>query len=185
MTDLSQDYLNDIEKTTVKYSTFWQRFFAILIDCIVLTPFAIIDTFNKTTWKSYPVFFAAFLIMLAYKPFFEIRYGATLGKMAIKLTVVNTAYQKADIRNVMLRNVFDIFDRLLLSIIALITFSSPGVEDTAILKDYADISNMGTISHCVTAVTSILAIVDSIFLLTDSRKRALHDRIGQTYVIQK
>lgn len=185
MTDPTQDYLADIETAPVRYSTFWQRFFASLLDGIVLAPFGIADSYNRSNWQSYPVFLLLFLITLLYKPFLEIKYGATLGKMVMKLTVVNTAYQKADARNILLRNIFDIFERLFTGIVAMVTFSTTNFTDAGVFDEYINFSGTSTALSWVTTAFGIIVLIDAIFLLADDRRRALHDRIGQTFVIQK
>ena len=185
MTDPTQDILTDLEHPQIKYSTAWQRFFAVIIDGLILSPFVLIDSFNKTTWKSYPILAISFLITLAYKPFLESRYGATLGKMAIKLTIVNASYQKADIKNVILRNTFEIVNRLLLAVVAVITFTNPAFEDVDSLAGYSKLSNSEAGALAVTISLSVLFLIDAIFLIADRRRQSLHDKIGQTFVIQK
>ena len=185
MTQQPLNLLDDIESSDVNYSTFWQRFFATIIDGFVLAPFIIIDIFNKTTWKSNSILFASFVITLLYKPFLEGKYGATLGKMAIKLTIVNQEYHKASIDNIIFRNVFDIVNRLLLVILTFITFSSEGFKDVNTLAKYTKFANATTGLNWLTYFFSILALVDAIVLIADNRRQALHDKIGKTLVIQK
>src|SRR5215467_7919823 len=120
ITNSPQDLLADIESFQVRYSTFWQRFMAILVDSLVLIPVVIIDTFNKITWKNHSVFILSFLITLTYKPLLESKYGASLGKMALNLKIVNTKYQKAETKNIILRNIFGISGRILTGAVALI-----------------------------------------------------------------
>ncbi len=89
-TNSFDNLLDDIVQVDVRYSTFGQRFLALLVDGLVLAPFLLVDFYNKTTWKSLALLMIVFIIMLVYKPFMEAKYGATLGKMALGLTVVNT-----------------------------------------------------------------------------------------------
>ena len=179
------DILTDIEGGPVTYSTFWQRFFALLIDGLVLCPLIFIDTYNKTTWKSFPLLIISSLIALAYKPFMEAGYGATLGKMAMKLTIVNYEFQKAGVRNIILRNIIDIVNRVAVTIVTIITFVNPNFEDVNSLAQYNLLSNAAAYASWVTVGLSLLVLADAIVLLADSRRQALHDKIGQTFVIQK
>ncbi len=185
MINQPQDLLADIEDTQVNYSTFWQRFFASLIDGLILIPFIVIDTFNKSTWKSLPLFLITFIIALAYKPFLEARYKATLGKMAMKLTIVDVNFDDPAIKNIILRNVFDISSRLIIGITTFITFMAPEFQKINSTAAYTSLSNAMTGATWITLALSLLSLVDAIFLIADPRRRALHDIIGQTFVIQK
>jgi uncharacterized RDD family membrane protein YckC len=185
MTEQTQDILTDIEHTQVRYSTFWQRFFASLIDGLVLIPIAIIENFNEATWKILPLQVLTFILALAYKPFLEVKYRATLGKMALNLTIVDTAFEKPTIKNIILRNIFDTSGRVIIGITTFITFASAEFQDVDSITDYSALSNALTGATWITMGVGLLSIVDALFLVTDPRRRALHDRIGQTLVIQK
>ncbi len=176
--------LDDIVQVDVRYSTFWQRFLAVLVDGLVLLPFLLIDHYNKITWKSLSLLTVTFLITLLYKPFMEAKYGATLGKMALALTIVDTQYQKAPLRNILLRNVFDLMSRLSTGVITIIAFSNSAFAGANTMQEYNNLANIAG-ALFVTIFATAIAIIDAIFLIADERRRALHDRIGQTYVIQK
>jgi uncharacterized RDD family membrane protein YckC len=185
MSEQPQDLLTDIEHTQVNYSTFWQRFFAGLIDGLVLLPAVVIDSFNKSTWKSFPLLVLTFLLTLAYKPFLEAKYKATLGKMAMQLTIVDTNFEKPSLKNIILRNIFEIPTRIIIGITTFITFASAEFQNVDSAAAYTTLSNAITGATWITLALSLLSLVDAIFLIADSRRRALHDRIGQTFVIQK
>lgn len=186
MIDQPQDLLTNLEQPQVIYSTFWQRFLASLLDGLILIPFVIIDSFNKTTWKSIPLLVMTFLLTLAYKPFMEAKYHATLGKMALNLTIVDNQHVKPSLNNILLRNIFDISNRIIIGITAFITFSNAAFEDVNSNASYSVLANALTGATLITVILSLLWFVDAIFLIADSReRRALHDRIGKTLVVQK
>src|SRR5690242_1599640 len=96
-------------ESAVVYGGFWIRFGAIIIDGIILSPVAFgLLYFNATMWKSMPILILGSLVQIAYKPFCEIYYGATLGKMALKLKVVNYEYNSINTVEGLGRNVFGI-----------------------------------------------------------------------------
>ncbi len=186
MIEQPQDLLTNIEQPQVIYSTFWQRFLASLLDGLILIPIVIIDSFNKSTWKSMPLLVMTFLLSLAYKPFMEAKYYATLGKMAMNLTIVDSQFVKPSLKNILLRNIFDISDRIIIGITTFITFASAAFQDIDSAAAYSTLANALTGATIITVVLSLLALVDAIFLIADSReRRALHDRIGKTLVVQK
>jgi len=185
MTNPTTDLLIDIEQADLRYSTFWQRFLAIIVDALVLTPFVIADSFNKSGWKSLPLSMAILAVTVVYKPFMEAKYGATLGKMALGLTIINTDYERADLKNVLLRNIIDIVSRLLTGLITVMAFSSADFLNVESFSQYSAVANaVGAVT--ILYLTSGIGLVDAIVLIADSTKRrALHDRIGQTLVVHK
>ncbi len=185
MNEPIQDILTDVEHTQVTYSTFWQRFFASLIDGLVLVPIAVIEYFNESTWKSLGLQVLTFLLALLYKPFLEAKYKASLGKMALKLTIVDTTFTQPLLKNIILRNIFDISGRVVIGITSFITFASVEFESVNSAADYSALANAITGVTWITIGFGMLSIVDAIFLIADDRRRALHDRIGETFVIQK
>ena len=121
----------------------------------------------------------------AYKPFCEYEYGATLGKMALKLKVVNQQFEKANLQEVLLRNVFQIVLTLVGLVTTVIFFNSPEFQEITGFMEYSTKLNANQGSMWVNWVVYILYIVDVIYLLSDKQKRSLHDRIGNTYVVQQ
>lgn len=185
MTEPNQDILLDLEGTHVAYSTFWQRFGAAIIDGLVLSPIAIVDYFNKWTWKSMPLLILTIIIGLAYKPFMESRYYATLGKMAMNLTIVNSEFRTPAIRNIVLRSIFDITTRILTGVTAILTFMSSEFEDIRSAVAYNNLSNSLTGATYIAVIMFLITLADAIVLLADPYRRALHDKIAKTVVIRK
>ena len=185
MTEPTQDLLLDIESTQVVYSTFWQRFWASIIDGLVLSPILLVDNFDKSTWKSLPILVLTTLVGLAYRPFMEFKYCATLGKMALNLTIINTDFEKPSLRNIILRDIFDISSRLIVAVTTFITFFNPGFENIDSAVGFSTLSNALTGATWIVGIMSLISLTDAIFLIADPRRRALHDRIGQTLVIRK
>lgn len=68
---------------------FWIRVVATLIDGIILVPFVLIAFYVLLFTKSLPIYLLLSIPALVYKPFMESRYGATLGKMACGLQVID------------------------------------------------------------------------------------------------
>jgi hypothetical protein len=84
----------------VKYAGFWSRLGALLIDGIILAPLSFgISYFNIVSWKSLLVLILLGLITVTYKPVLEFLYGATWGKMALKLKVVSLQFENATLEN--------------------------------------------------------------------------------------
>lgn len=84
----------------MKYSGFWRRFAAIFIDGLIIgiLPNMVINTGNGTMTNS-----LSFLIGLAYSVWMNGTYGATVGKMVMKIKITKEngykiTYQDAALR---------------------------------------------------------------------------------------
>ena len=96
-----------------------------------------------------------------------------------------TNFEKASLRNIILRNIFEIPARIIIGITTFITFASADFQNVDSAAAYTTLSNALTGATWITVALSLLSLIDAIFLIADPRRRALHDRIGQTFVIQK
>jgi uncharacterized RDD family membrane protein YckC len=182
----SYDLLNEKELNLFTYTKFWPRVGASLIDravMLVLTPFIL---YNTTHWKSYLLFTGLLFVQFIYKPFLEYEYGATLGKMALGMKIVNYQNQKPGFNEIFLRNIF---------IVAGFTFAlvmefykyyfKPGLAHAGFFSQILSYGTIYTIFFAADLLLVILYIVDVFFLATAKDGRSLHDRIGKTFVVKK
>jgi uncharacterized RDD family membrane protein YckC len=174
----------DLSVKQVKYAQLMRRAAGSLIDGLILCCFVLpLTYFNMLDWKNPGIYIGMSLISLLYKPFMEYQYGATLGKMAVKIKVVNYAYEKADMTNVLMRNIITILLAIVSVIMSVSIFYLPGFESIHDFMAYATFVNQNKTVNWINWITWIYYLIDVIFLLTDETKRTLHDRIGKTYVI--
>jgi len=185
MDNQPQDLLDQFEDEAVEYAGFWQRFLALIVDGLVLLPIGILENYIRSESGVPQLILVSSLIGLAYKPFMEFKYGATLGKMALKIVVVNKQHQSPSLSNVLLRNIFDIGERLVYLALAVFSFGAAELTTRGRFAPFASIEDGLTVYSWLSFLPAIIVIVEIIFLLTDDRRRALHDRIGQTFVIKK
>lgn len=175
-----------VNQNEVVYGGFWTRLGAMIVDGFVLAPLTVsIMYFNVVSWKSVEVLIIFTLLSLMYKPFMEYMYGATLGKMALRLKVVNLQFEKASLEEILLRNVFHIVP----SVISLF-FSIGMYNDSEFLEidgylEFATFSQQFQSIQIISWVSSCITLVDLIVMLADDRKRSLHDRIGKTFVVHR
>src|SRR5690349_6236372 len=102
---LDERPISDNYAQSVVYAGFWIRLGALFMDGLVLSPVLAAGYFNLLQWKSIPLLIIFTFIQIGYSPFFEYHYGATLGKMALRLKVVNSAYQKINSTEALMRNI--------------------------------------------------------------------------------
>jgi uncharacterized RDD family membrane protein YckC len=174
------------DPSKVKYAGFWIRFGALILDGLILTPVSLgVSYFNITEWKSLPVFLLISMLGIAYKPLMETLYGATLGKMAVKIKVTNLRLDPANMQTILLRNIFNIIPSLLTMFLSISMYTDPDFESISGYQEFVAFSQQYAGQQFISGISGLLAIVDAIMLAADGQSRSLHDRIAGTYVIQR
>jgi uncharacterized RDD family membrane protein YckC len=173
-------------ETTVKYGGGGLRFVASLVDTLVLLPLTFgISYYNIISWKSSAILISVNMLCIIYKPAMELLYGATLGKMAVKLQVVNAQYEQPNINDILIRNVFQIVPGIIMLFITVWTYSDPEFETITGFTEYSVWSSKFMALQFGNYAVSALMIVDGIVLLADKQSRAWHDKIASTFVVQR
>lgn len=184
-TTLDQQLIEE-QNNHVIYGTFWQRLAALLLDSVVVGGISFpLTSYNISTLKSPIVLVIITVTGLLYKPFMEYKYQATLGKMALNLIVVNQDHKQADLMSILLRNVFHVLPGLASLIISYLLFLTPDFKEVSSFMGYSELLQKDGSMSRYQLFSGLLYITDTIFLLSDNKKRALHDRMGKTYVIKK
>jgi uncharacterized RDD family membrane protein YckC len=184
MIDPQTHVLTEFESTTSVYASFKQRALALLLDGLILSPLAVIDWFNKTGWKSPMLLFIVFAVGLVYKPFLEFKKGATIGKQAMNILVVNNSGSQLSVQQAVLRNIFDIAFRTFTFIATLIIYSSAGFSSIITNNDYILFQQTIINFNPYIIFYMLIVIIEIILVLSDKARRSLHDRIGNTYVVK-
>ena len=178
------DSISEFEPTPSRYGTFKDRALASLIDGVIFIPLIVIDRFNKLDWKSQILLTIVFLVGVIYKPLLEFKYGATIGKKLMNLIVVNKNHQKVNLKEVLIRNLFDITSRMFFFGATLMTYRSDGFMNITSNREFVifqkTIINMNPYLLFFFSIT----VIEIVFILSDKQRRALHDRMGATFVIK-
>lgn len=174
------------EYPQVKYGGFWPRLGALFLDFLILgLPTIALSYFNVVSWKSTPLLIVTSLVSLAYKPFMEFQYGATFGKMALNLRVVNLNFQKANFTEIFLRNIFNIVAGVFSLVSSFLVFNSVQFQTLTGYMEFNRLVASQRSSSILQGSNALIVLVEFICLVSDDQKRALHDRIAKTYVIEK
>ena len=173
------------EEPKIVYGTFGLRLVAVLIDGLILVPFILLENFyNSPHLKSETLLTLIFILTLTYKPLTEYYFDATVGKMVLKLKVVNLQLNKPTLTEVLLRNIFHIIPIIIGFSVAFYLFAQPEFNGITTFKEYSVLQRQ-YLNLTYQIVSFALILTDTIFLLADTKRRALHDRIGQTFIIRK
>ncbi len=171
----------------VEYATFWSRTGAYILDGIIVASFTLfINAINIANFKSFLIYLPVAIVAIFYKPFMESKYGATLGKMALKLKVTDQNFNQIDFKQSLLRSIILIFPAILFVPIYYLAFNNPNLAEYSQIFEFAQsLAIEYPIQSWISNLSFIIIVIDIIMLLTDKTKtqRSLHDRIGKTFVL--
>jgi len=161
-----------------KYDTFWRRFFAGLLDALVLTPLGLLFTFIRT--DNVFVLILVTIIMYSsvyvYEVFFHWRTGQTLGKKWMNIRVVNEDESRLlTFKQSFKRDSIYIF----METIGILALS------VQILRLGHLPSNDSLVTQIVDWLGTIWFFTEIVTMLTNNKRRALHDILADSVVIKE
>ena len=187
MNDESPNEESIFPEADIIYSKFWDRFGALLLDGSIVLVFTLpFSYFNVTVWKIPSLYLLTGLVTMFYKPFMECRYGATLGKMIVKLEVVGRDFERVTISEEIKRVSFYLFPAILQHIITLPLYFSTAFNT---ISNYREFNRHISLSNpsllWINGIVFVLLIADTISFFVNRPNRALHDVYAGTNVIEK
>jgi len=168
----------------VTYAGFWIRVGASVIDFLVMIPVVGFMFYNYMTIKSLILGVLMISLSSLYKPLMEAYYGATLGKMATGIKVVNLDYEPININTSIKRYA----PWILTQVISLYgVFELLGNPAFMEVTDFIAITQLQneSLSGSLSQVASIVVVISALALLFNDEKQALHDQFAETYCIYK
>jgi len=178
---LDFDLAKDEEYIEPRYAGFWIRTLASFLDGLIMLPLALFAIFSITYFKSLPLYLLSLIISAAYKPFFEYKLGATLGKMVIDLKVVGEDYKGISLQQSLIRS-----SPFLISSVASIIFIF--LIDFSLFEDINGFFEFGTIVEAseynwLNNLGNWPVFIACIVVAFDARKQGVHDKLAKTYCI--
>lgn len=167
---------------TIIHATFMQRMYAFIVDCLVFIPLNLLSNYNTMSIKSLTLSVAITVVWWFYKPLMEWKFGATVGKMALKIRVVDEDLKAISFNQAALRFLpyFAVSLSFLFSTIAL--FGLDGFYEAKTIEAFQalepEMSRLDT-----TQLTVFFFIFSCSSIMLDEKKQAIHDRISKTYCI--
>jgi uncharacterized RDD family membrane protein YckC len=163
---------------------FWIRVGAHIIDSLIFFPIIILSIWNTYSFKSIAVLILMNLPGFIYKPFMESFFGATLGKMACGIKVIDDNGKKLSLFAAYVR----FFPFLIAAGVALagqvIVFSSPQFQSATSMMEIGQAQQANYLKY-VGMIVNLLLIVECVFVAFTFRKRALHDMLAESYCVYK
>jgi uncharacterized RDD family membrane protein YckC len=169
------------------YVGFCTRLMAMATDTMLITPLII-----AACWllgAKVHILIVAGTGIFSYIIYFHYRYGATLGKMLLKIKVTNPDGSAIGLKKALLRSSVDIAFAILLAIAFIFAVSDaqpmPCIAKGVLAWAEQVISFYPSWYGLVLSRYLVWVVSDVFFLLMNKRKRALHDFIAGTVVIHK
>ncbi|USA54399.1 RDD family protein [Acinetobacter sp. C32I] len=173
------------------YAGFWKRLAAAIIDSLILIPFMVIahHTQSISIISSMITLVISAVLFSVYVIYFHYRFGATLGKMAIKIKITCPNGSKISLKQALIRSSIDIGFSLLTVIAQLIALkhADPTIYLNAGFTDRAKYILLlyPAWYSLVSTLSQVWWWSEFITLLFNKRKRAIHDFMAGTVVIKK
>jgi uncharacterized RDD family membrane protein YckC len=163
---------------------FWIRVGAYIIDGLIFIPIVILSIWNTYSLKSIAVLMLSSVPGLIYKPFMESFFGATLGKMACGIKVIDDNGKKLSLFAAYVR----FFPFLITAGVTLagqlIIFSSPQFQSATSMIEISEAQKANFLTS-VGYIVSVLVMIECIFAAFTYRKRALHDMLAESFCVYK
>jgi len=173
------------------YAGFWKRLGAGILDILVFLPFGFI--FYKLESFSIPgaviSTILASTVFSIYSIYFHYKFGATLGKMAVGIKVTLPNGNSIGLKNSFLRSSVDLVFSFFMVLAQIIAINNADPEQ------YLELGFFERTQYILPLLPAWYALVNTssqvwvwgefIVLLTNKRRRAIHDFIAGTVVIQK
>lgn len=174
-----------------RFANFGNRLGAALLDFLCTLPLgglAFYFTMFAPSWTNYAI---VAVLSFLYKPLMEGQFGATLGKMILKLKVV----QQGGAKITMVQAFTRALPWLIASVLGLWAshdlLTYPGIEDVDGFAEYGELmaeyqQEMGfSAKSIISSIAGWLPLVSALFMLGSARKQALHDQLAETFVVHK
>lgn len=168
------------EDAGLRYSTFWRRFWAGIIDSIVFIPFLMLDSFMysfETLAVLLPWSLVSYSVWFVYSVWMHTRFGQTIGKMAMGVRVMDLSESRLP---TLKQCLFRDSGYIIINVLAWV-FEVYGLVRHAINPETLMPVVPGLILSAAHLVWLLLELGT---MLSNDKRRALHDWIAGTVVVR-
>lgn len=170
------------------YAGFWKRLGAAIIDLLIVVPIAVLAN-SQIMSPSKAMIFVVVLSLLfnAYTIYFHYKFGATLGKMALGIKVTLLNGDRIGIKQAVLRSSVDVILVIFIIVAQVLALSKADPEI------YSRLDWMGRAQYTtllfpvwyglVNLISQFWYWGEFVVLLFNKKKRAIHDFIAGTIVV--
>ncbi|SCX89788.1 RDD family protein [Desulfoluna spongiiphila] len=171
------------------YAGFWKRLGAHMLDCLILIPFSVfilwVSSHSKTLQLvmliPHTAMYAAYMIVM------NAKYGGSLGKLMVGIRVRRTDGENIHWKEAILRHSIDALLGMSLAMVQVYTLfhiTDPSYEGLTWFKKNVYLNRMvPSLYGWINGVYQVWIWGEFLTMLLNQRKRALHDFIAGTVVI--
>ncbi|MGV3000731.1 RDD family protein [Vibrio sp. E150_018] len=164
-----------------KYSNFWRRLFAIIIDGFVFLPLQWVDEYILSgVFGSGSVFIwgvGSSMLGISYYVIMHTKYGQTVGKMVTKVKVIDvTESRNLTMKQSCMRDIVPII---------MVPFTIYVYAQFAFYGHTWDSLEQGLLFTIITFSMIGWVVLESISMLFNEKRRAVHDYIAGSVVVRK
>jgi len=180
---------NVMTQTELKYAQFGKRATSVIIELILgISIYSVVSKIFQSDSKIIAMFSQVVLYLgeIAYVVFFHWKWGQTIGKMITRIKVVKVDGSRIGYKEAFLRSSVDIVLNLISLIIAIIGIAAVSQTTWAQLTkvEMAKIISPNTgISGLIFILIIVWILSEAFTVLFNKRRRAIHDYIAGTVVI--
>lgn len=178
---LDDNNFNEIRN--VQYATFLDRLLAALLDFLItIVPVGALMYFGYVN-KSLVMLISGTVVGMLYKPIMEGIWGATLGKMIMKISMVDTDLDQIDLGQSFLKNAIYIISSLIGLMSQFWLAGTESFQESEGLME-ALMAGQGNPYGMVSGIWSFVILVSVLSMLGSSLKQTLHDRLASTLCVK-
>ena len=163
---------------------FWIRVGAQIIDFLIFIPIVALSLWNTYSLKSTAVLVLIFVPGFIYKPFMESFFGATLGKMACGIKVIDDHGKKLSLFGAYVRYFPFLIQAGVNLAGQLILFSSEQYQSATSFMELSQ-AQQGNPLSLLSTIVNVLVAIECIVAAFTFRKRALHDMLAESFCVYK
>lgn len=173
---------DQINLETVRFAGLGVRIGASLIDSVVMLPLMGLNYYNIIDFKNLSLALLLALLSAAYKPFMEYYYSATVGKMALKIKVVDYQLQPISLEQALIRYLPWVLSIAVNILATIYIFQMDGFENVRDFLSYGDMANTTPYQKWI-QFSIWVAPISAFGMLFNPFKQAVHDQLAKTYCI--
>ena len=163
---------------------FWLRVGAGIVDYLVFLPLTVLGFWACFSLRSPVVLALSTLPAFFYKPLMEAWCGATVGKMACGIKVVDAESKKLSVFCAYIRAFPFLMAYAVNSARRIMLVSSPQFQAASSWMEASQV-NMVTFLDYVIPLVGLFILIDCVTIPFTFRKRALHDMLAESYCVYK
>ncbi|MEK4518163.1 RDD family protein [Paenibacillus sp. FSL H8-0122] len=160
---------------------FWKRVLINFIDFLILMfPTYLLERISVSAAESagsaFPLFIQ-FILLMAFNVFMVVQYGGTPGRLLLRARIVDENGRYPVLKQALIRDSFIIVNSFLAVIV--------GLNSEALSAIPSSLVNWSPLAADLNAFIGWVVVLDCLFIVFTPRKRALHDLMARTYVVNK